>query len=67
VSPGEEEPAVGDIQVTLIGSGGTSDDRLCDAVNRLAALLMPVLDILEEEYPEFQWRVRHLELGDLVR
>jgi len=51
----------------MIGSGGTNDDRLCDAVNRLAALLMPVLDILEEEFPEFQWRVRHLELGDMVR
>lgn len=58
---------MGEVKVTLVGSGGANDDRLCDAVNRLAALLLPVLDILEEEYPEFQWRVRNVELGDVVR
>jgi hypothetical protein len=58
---------VSDIQITLIGSNGPHDERLGEAVNRLAQLLSPVLDILEEEYPEFEWRVRHLELGDAVR
>jgi hypothetical protein len=56
---------MGGIRVTMVGEGPIDDERFSDAVNRIGQLMRPVLDILDEEFPEFDWAVANLELGQI--